>query len=209
VICSSFNLKPDSASQFRQCHVLLANDNLTKLFGYFPKKATATGLQIEKHFALLPSPWDYNVRTLTMSFFRSLLPTEEENRGNRPTIFDKAKDYVKDEAIGKAQGVAIEFVTGGMITADNVSEFRENFEDDEDEQTEQDNARSEETFNQRLERELAKLARQEAAGVDRAPVASVEPTLASPQPQSPVPTGYDPASRPVMRNGQGFGRKGV
>jgi hypothetical protein len=84
---------------------------------------------------------------------------------------------------------AVEHLSGGWITVESVEE----------EQGPR-SAANHDSFEERLQRELAKLTPQASEAAEPAPP---EPA----PPLAPAPTDYVPAARPVMRGPQGFGRK--
>jgi hypothetical protein len=132
-----------------------------------------------------------------------------------PSFLEKLTDYAKDEAKDAALSSAVEFLTDGWFTYEGG---------DEDDEEPQRKTKPEEdgTFEERLQRSLARL--QEEAGVPAAATGAMAarpayeaPPVAVPVPQPSAPASIAPApapaplraARPPLRGPGGFGRKGL
>jgi hypothetical protein len=126
-----------------------------------------------------------------MDFWKSQPREDEDADGQRapePSFFEKLTEFAKDEAMA----AAVEHLSGGWITLED---------DGDEEERPRRQSQNEASFEERLQRELAKLTPQAA----EVPEASGEPAIAEALPPPPV---YTPAPRTVLPRGpQGFGRK--
>jgi hypothetical protein len=120
---------------------------------------------------------------------------EEEGPSRASTLIDRVTDFVKDEALDSA----IDTLSGGWLGLDD-------FQDDDAEDDEPRRGRSgkHDSFEERLQRELAKLAPQAA---EPAPTPSANADISETEPAPLPPREYTPSARPIMRGPQGFGRK--
>jgi hypothetical protein len=120
---------------------------------------------------------------------------EEESPSRASTFLGRVTDFVKDEALDSA----IDTLSGGWLGLDD-------FQDDDAEDNEPRRGRSSkhDSFEERLQRQLAKLAPQAA---EPAPTPSPNADISEAEPPPLPPTEYTPSARPIMRGPQGFGRK--
>ncbi len=120
---------------------------------------------------------------------------EEESPSPASAFIDRVTDFVKDEALDSA----IDALSGGWLGLDDFQD-----EDAEDEEPRRGRSSKHESFEERLQRELAKLTPQ-AVEPAPTPSAKADPSEAEP---GPLPTmEYTPSARPILRGPQGFGRK--
>jgi hypothetical protein len=130
-----------------------------------------------------------------MDFWKLQPREDDEEYGQRqpePSFFEKLTEFAKDEVMAEA----VEHLSGGWITLED--------DGDEEERPRRD-AGQQDSFEERLQRELAKLTPQTAEVQE----AGAEPaTLEAPQPLPSAPPEYIPVARPAaVRAPQGFGRK--
>jgi hypothetical protein len=141
---------------------------------------------------------------VTMDFWKSQPHYHEENaeeeRERAPSFFDNLVDFAKDEALG----AAVEHLSGGWITMEDDGADDRHLA-----------SRRNESFEERLQRELKKLGQEAPVAPYEAKEASDMPTteaapIAPPEQTMPQPPAYSPAPRqPAFRGPQGFGRKGL
>jgi hypothetical protein len=130
-----------------------------------------------------------------MDFWKSQPREDEEEESQRqpePSFFEKLTEFAKDEVMAEA----VEHLSGGWITLED---------DGDEEERPRRQSQNEASFEERLQRELAKLAPQ----ATEVPEPSAEAPMAeSQQPIPSAPPQYIPATRPAVARGpQGFGRK--
>jgi hypothetical protein len=114
---------------------------------------------------------------------------------SQPTLIEKLTEFAKDEAMS----AAVEHLSGGWVTLENA--------DDDEERPR--NSRNQGSFEERLERELAKLAEQTQAGPPSA-TANIAPVAIDPPSPYPAAAAMPvPAPRPAYQGPRGFGRKGL
>jgi hypothetical protein len=172
-----------------------------------------------------------------MNFWKPAVQKDEDKDAEaKPSFLNNCRDYIAEEATdyakSKVAGAAISFLSGGAIPSEFGEDIVDSFEDeDEDEVDSSKNL----TFQERLERELAKIAPQnvaagqaEQSGVTSPETASSQELQAAPEPTaaqmhepyengpatqtyapSDTPPEYTPAPRPMQSRPQGFGRKGL
>jgi hypothetical protein len=133
-----------------------------------------------------------------MDFWKSQPRDEEEDDRppeTEPTFFEKLADFAKDEAMA----AAVEHLSGGWVTLEN----------DDEEEPRPRSSRNQDSFEERLQRELAKLAGQsDEVPPTIAPDADI-PANDTPAALPPAPAEYRPVSRPTPQGPRGFGRKGL
>ena len=132
-----------------------------------------------------------------MDIWKSPPERDDENvdrpNTSEPTFLEKLTEYAKDEAMA----AAVEHLSGGWITLENA---------DEDE----DRPRGkEESFEERLQRGLAKLMTQATDGQQEMPESSHPVDAELPSEQRPVLSKYASVPRTAYQAPNGFGRKGL
>jgi hypothetical protein len=133
-----------------------------------------------------------------MDFWKSQPQDEARHdrpRESEPSFFEKLAEFAKDEAMS----AAVEELSGGWIT----------LEDNDEEEERPRNYQKQDSFEERLQRELAKLAGQ-TEGVPPSISVDVSATVKeTPAPLPAAPAEYVPVSRPAYQGPRGFGRKGL